>query len=61
MVSTGLSDVIGSWKIIEMSLPRISRISGSGKLEQIASLEQHAARRRCAPAATRSGAGSTAT
>jgi len=26
MVSTGLSDVIGSWKIIEMSRPRISRI-----------------------------------
>ena len=26
MVSTGLSDVIGSWKIIAISLPRISRI-----------------------------------
>ena len=25
-VSTGLSDVIGSWKIIEMRLPRICRI-----------------------------------
>ena len=28
-VSTGLRLVIGSWKIIEMSLPRMSRISGS--------------------------------
>ena len=28
-VSTGLSDVIGSWKIIAISLPRILRISGS--------------------------------
>src|SRR5262245_26973820 len=28
-VSTGLSEVIGSWKIIEMSLPRMSRISRS--------------------------------
>ena len=28
MVCTGDSDVIGSWKIIEMSLPRIARISG---------------------------------
>ena len=26
---TGFSEVIGSWKIIEISLPRISRISGS--------------------------------
>ena len=29
MVMTGLSDVIGSWKIIEISLPRTSRISSS--------------------------------
>ncbi len=29
MVSTGLSEVIGSWKIIEIALPRTSRISGS--------------------------------
>ncbi len=28
-VSTGLSEVIGSWKIIATSLPRILRISGS--------------------------------
>ena len=29
IVCSGLSDVIGSWKIIEMSLPRTSRISVS--------------------------------
>ena len=29
MVITGLSDVIGSWKIIEISLPRTRRISSS--------------------------------
>src|SRR5436190_17142144 len=30
MVSTGFSDVIGSWKIIEIASPRILRISASG-------------------------------
>src|SRR6478672_415290 len=30
MVSTGLSDVIGSWKIMEIASPRILRISVSG-------------------------------
>ena len=29
MVSTGLSEVIGSWKIIAMSLPRTPRIASS--------------------------------
>ncbi len=29
IVSTGLSEVIGSWKIIEIWLPRIARISAS--------------------------------
>ena len=29
MVSTGFNEVIGSWKIIAMSRPRISRISSS--------------------------------
>ena len=29
MVSTGLSEVIGSWKIMAISLPRIWRISSS--------------------------------
>ena len=40
---TGLSEVIGSWKIIEMSRPRISRISFGGEFEQVAAFEQHAA------------------
>ena len=30
MLSTGLSDVIGSWKIIDISLPRMARILRSG-------------------------------
>jgi len=29
MVYTGLSEVMGSWKIMEMRLPRIRRISAS--------------------------------
>ncbi len=40
-VKTGFSDVIGSWKIIEISLPRIARISRGDRLEQVAPLEQH--------------------
>ena len=40
---TGLSEVIGSWKIMEMSRPRISRISSSESVEQVAALEQDAA------------------
>src|SRR5215510_2139296 len=32
MVSTGLREVIGSWKIIEMSLPRNARICASSSL-----------------------------
>src|SRR5450830_607900 len=32
MVSTGLSDVIGSWKIIEIALPRSAQISSSGRV-----------------------------
>src|SRR5882762_3248167 len=31
MVCSGLSEVIGSWKMIEMSLPRIPRISFSDR------------------------------
>ena len=34
IVSTGLSEVIGSWKIIAMSLPRIRRISSSFSLSR---------------------------
>ena len=40
MVRIGLSEVIGSWKIIEMSRPRISRISLVGEVEQVAAVEQ---------------------
>ena len=42
---TGLSEVIGSWKIIEMSRPRISRISSAESAEQIAAVERDAALR----------------
>src|SRR5580658_1205967 len=34
MVKTGFSEVIGSWKIIAMRAPRISRIAGSGSLSR---------------------------
>ena len=40
---TGLSDVIGSWKIIEIRLPLICRISASVASREIAVLEQNAA------------------
>ena len=39
-MSTGLSEVIGSWKIIAISLPRIARISASRQLEQVAAVEE---------------------
>ena len=45
MVSSGLSEVIGSWKIIEMSRPRISRISSSLEVEQALAVEGDAAAR----------------
>ena len=35
MVSTGFSEVIGSWKIIAMSRPRILRISSSGRSSRL--------------------------
>ena len=38
-VKTGLSEVIGSWKIIEISLPRILSISRSSRLSEVAALE----------------------
>ena len=34
-VNTGFSEVIGSWKIIAIRLPRIWRISSCGQLEQV--------------------------
>ena len=33
-LNTGLSDVIGSWKIIEISAPRMSRSSGFDRLSR---------------------------
>ena len=35
----GFSDVIGSWKIIAIRLPRICRISSVGKRQQILAVE----------------------
>ena len=54
-VCTGLSEVIGSWKIIDISLPRMRRRSSARQAQQVAALEQHragldAAGRRSAPA-----------
>ena len=37
---TGFSDVIGSWKIIAMSLPRISRSLVAGRLQEILAVEE---------------------
>ena len=42
-VSTGLSEVIGSWKIIAMRLPRMRAHLGFVELEEVAALEAHAA------------------
>ena len=43
IVSTGLSEVMGSWKIMAISLPRICRISFLGHPDQVLALEQHLA------------------
>ena len=49
IVCSGLSDVIGSWKMMVMSLPRTSRISRSDSVEQFLALERDRAgrMRRC--------------
>ena len=39
MVRTGLSEVIGSWKIMAMRLPRMSRICASLERQQIDAVE----------------------
>jgi hypothetical protein len=39
MVSTGLSEVIGSWKIIEISLPRIAHLAAR-RAQQVAAVER---------------------
>ena len=44
MVSTGLRLVIGSWKIMLMSLPRISRIARLVERQQVGALEADRAR-----------------
>ena len=36
---TGFSDDVGCWKIIEIRLPRIWRISSSDELEQVLAVE----------------------
>ena len=43
IVKTGFSDVIGSWKIMLMSLPRIARISSHDSFEQVAAAEENLA------------------
>ena len=40
IVNTGFSDVIGSWKIMLISLPRTSRISSHGSLSRSRPLKQ---------------------
>ena len=60
IVNTGFSDVIGSWKIIAISPPRISRSSFFGILSRSLPLVQRLARRRCARAASGSARAPTA-
>ena len=43
-MKTGLSEVIGSWKIIAMSLPRTSRMSSDDSFAQVPSVEPDLAR-----------------
>ena len=49
IVCSGLSEVIGSWKMMVMSLPRTWRISRSGRLQQFLALEVDRAGRMAAP------------
>ena len=51
-MKTGLSEVIGSWKIIEMSLPRIFAISSSSSVREVLPVEDD----RSSSASTRPGA-----
>ena len=44
IVSTGFSEVIGSWKIMAMSLPRTFRMLVFFELEQVAAVEDDLAR-----------------
>ena len=56
-VNTGLSDVIGSWKIIEMSAPRSCRSSRRRRAEEVAAAEHDPLpdRRSSSPAAAGRG------
>ena len=55
MDRTGLSEVIGSWKIMPMSLPRTAQHLGLAEAEEVAALEQRLAGGRCAPSARAAG------
>ena len=55
MVNTGLSEVIGSWKIIEMPWPRMRSSRASDIVVSTCAVEAHLARRRRAPAAAAAG------
>ena len=55
MVNTGFRLVIGSWKIIAISLPRIARMRGSGRLEQIDASDRRASTNRTSPLDDASG------
>ena len=48
-VNTGLSEVIGSWKIIEISLPRIFRIWAGGQVDAGCGRCRGSGPRRCVP------------
>ena len=50
IVCSGLSEVIGSWNTMVMSLPRTLRSSSSDGVHQIAALEQDLARGMATPA-----------
>ena len=52
----GFSDVIGSWKIIAIRLPRIRAHLVVRQRQQILAVEEDLAARRCGPAATGSAA-----
>ena len=56
MGSTGLSEVIGSWKIMEMSLPRICAHLRLVEAQQIARRRAARGRRRCGRADPAPGA-----
>ena len=49
MLNTGLSEVCGSCRIIEIRLPRISRISRGVLVQEVVAAQQHLAAQWCAP------------